>query len=159
LLALGKREAMRGSASSISEAALSAEERGATNALLQAIEPLASLRGSMPLPYVTTFLTVALDEGKGVGAYARALGVHRAVMSRHLRDIGSRSRNGGPGLGLVRVKPHPQYAMNRQVFLTKKGCVLAKAIFHQMKRGGWFSTEAAESLRNDQIGDALVRAR
>jgi hypothetical protein len=65
--------------------------------LLWALKPLSNLRGSIPLTYVTTFLMVALDKGKGVGAYARDLGIHRWTMSRYLRDIGARARNGGPG--------------------------------------------------------------
>ena len=40
---------------------------------------------------MTTFLMVALDEGKGVSAYARALGISRTAMSRYLRDIGDRA--------------------------------------------------------------------
>jgi len=64
--------------------------------LLSALKPLDNLRGSIPLPFVTTFLMVALDEGKGVCAYARAVGIHRAAMSRYLLDIGDRARNGGP---------------------------------------------------------------
>ena len=46
--------------------------------LLWALKPLINLSGSMPLPFVTTFLFVALDEGKGVNTYARAVGVHRS---------------------------------------------------------------------------------
>ncbi|MGA2894386.1 MAG: MarR family winged helix-turn-helix transcriptional regulator [Xanthobacteraceae bacterium] len=101
--------------------------------LLSALKPLANLRGSIPLPFVTTFLMVALDEGKGVGAYARAVGIHRAVMSRYLYDIGARARNGGPGLGLVAIEPHPKIPRRKQVFLTAKGRSIAKEIFHQMQ--------------------------
>ena len=36
--------------------------------LLWALKPPRNLRGSIPLPYGTTFLMVALDEGKGVSA-------------------------------------------------------------------------------------------
>jgi hypothetical protein len=43
----------------------------AIQALLWGIKPLIDLRGSIPFPYVRTFLTVALEEGKPVGAYAR----------------------------------------------------------------------------------------
>jgi len=77
---------------------------------------------------------VALDEGKGVNAYARALGVHRATMSRHLRDIGARARNGGPGLGLVTVEKHATDPLKSQVLLTAKGRSIAKKIFVQMRR-------------------------
>jgi len=103
-------------------------------ALLRGLKPLINLRGSIPLPYVTTFLMVALDEGKGVNAYARAIGMHRAAMSRYLRDIGDRARNGGPGLGLVKVESRPDYPRRSQFHLTAKGRSIAKDIFQQMRR-------------------------
>jgi hypothetical protein len=101
--------------------------------VLSALKPIIDLRGSIPLPFVTTFFMVALDEGKGVNAYARAFGVHRAAMSRYLRDIGDRARNGGPGLGLVTVKPHPSIPRRSQVRLTAKGRSIAKEIFVQLR--------------------------
>jgi hypothetical protein len=78
-------------------------------------------------------LMVALDEGKGVNAYARAARCHRAVMSRYLRDIGARARNGGPGLGLVTVGSHPANPLRSQVRLTSKGRSVAKDIFRHMQ--------------------------
>lgn len=105
-------------------------------ALLWALKPLTNLRGSIPLSFVITFLFVALDEGKGVCEYARATGFHRSVMSRYLRNIGGGARNGGPGLGLVTVEPHPIYAHRRRVMLTVKGRALAKHIFDQVRRAG-----------------------
>ena len=80
-------------------------EKQTLQSLLWALKPLSNLRGSIPLPFATVFLMIALDEGHGVNAYARAMGIHRAAMSRYLRDIGARARNGGPGLGLVTVRP------------------------------------------------------
>jgi hypothetical protein len=87
------------------------------------------------LPYATTFLMVALDEGKSVNAYARAVGIHRAAMHRYVRNIGDRARNGSPGLGLVRTERHPTYSNRRQVLLTDKGRLLAAEIFQQIHRG------------------------
>ena len=103
--------------------------------LLAALKPLTNLRGSIPLPYVTTFLMVALDEGKSVSTYARAVGVKdRRVMSRYLRDIGDRARNGGPGLGLVTITPHPAHPQRRQVLLTVKGRSIAKSMLREMRK-------------------------
>ncbi len=109
-------------------------DRRTTQALLWALKPLSNLRGSIPLPFVTSFLMVAADEGKGVNAYARAMGIHRAAMSRYLRDIGDRARNGGPGLGLVTVESDPADPVRSQVFLTPKGRSIAKQIFQQIRR-------------------------
>ena len=103
-------------------------------ALMWTLKPLVNLRVSIPLPFVTTFLMVALDEGKGVNAYARVAGVHRAMMSRYLRDIGDRARNGGPGLGLVTVEPHPTDSVRTQVFLTTKGRSIAEEISRRTRR-------------------------
>ncbi len=102
--------------------------------LLWALKPLVNLRGSIPLPYAIVFLLVALDEGNGVSSYARALGIHRWRMSRYLRDIGSRARNGGPGLGLVTVEHDPADPRWSKVVLTAKGRAVAEEVFQQMRR-------------------------
>ena len=118
-----------------SEPPIRQSDKRAIQTLLWALKPLLNLRGSIPLPYVTIFLMVALDEGKSVSTYARAVGVKdRRVMSRYLRDIGDRARNGGPGLGLVTVEQHPTHSRKRQVRLTAKGRSVAEAIFQQMRK-------------------------
>jgi DNA-binding MarR family transcriptional regulator len=102
--------------------------------LLWALKPLVNLRGSIPLPYAIVFLLVALDEGNGVNYYARSLGIHRWRMSRYLRDIGARSRSGGPGLGLVAVLHDSDDHRYTKVVLTDKGRALAEEVFGQMRR-------------------------
>jgi DNA-binding MarR family transcriptional regulator len=77
---------------------------------------------------VTALLLVALDEGQGVNGYARAAGIHRAMMSRNLHALGDRARNGGPGLGLVTISPDPAAPIKRQVFLTTEGRALVKDV-------------------------------
>jgi DNA-binding MarR family transcriptional regulator len=110
------------------------KDERALRKLLQALEPFAGLRSSIPLPYVTAFLTVALDEGKGVCAYARTMGISRAAMSRYLRDIGDRARNGGPGLVLVTIDADPMDSRRRRVFLTAKGRSIAGDAGKLMRR-------------------------
>lgn len=90
----------------------------------------------MPLPSLTAFLLVAFDEGHGVNAYARAAGVHRAIMSRTLYAIGDRARNGGPGLGLVTIKKTPSEPMRTEIFLTSKGRALAAEIVRHLRKLG-----------------------
>jgi DNA-binding MarR family transcriptional regulator len=102
--------------------------------LLWALKPLVNLRGSIPLPYAIVFLLVALDEGRGVGAYARDVGIHRWRMSRYLRDIGARSRSGGPGLGLVAVLHDSDDHRYTKVVLTDKGRAIATDVFRQLRR-------------------------
>ena len=67
---------------------------------LWAIKPLADSGGPIPFPYMLTFLTVPVEEGKSVGAYARELNVDRFPMSRQIRCIGDRRATVGPASGL-----------------------------------------------------------
>ena len=118
-----------------SEPPIRQSDKRVIQTLLWALTPLADLRGSIPLPFLTIFLMVVLDEGKSVSEYARAFGAKdRRVMSRYLRDIGERARNGGPGLGLVTVEQHPTDSRSRRVLLTAKGRSVAEAILQQMRR-------------------------
>jgi DNA-binding MarR family transcriptional regulator len=96
---------------------------------------------------------VALDEGQGVNAYARAFGMHRAKMSRYLRDIGRMARNGGPGLGLVAVEPHPNDPVRSQVFLTAKGRGIADAVFAQLQRLSASEQTITTSSKKDRRGN------
>ena len=118
----------------VSEPAIRQGDKRVIQTLLWALTPLMNLRGSIPLPFLTIFLMVVLDEGKCVSEYARAFGVKdRRMMSRYLRDIGERARNGGPGLGLVTVEQLPTHSRAR-VVLTAKGRSVAQAILQQMRR-------------------------
>lgn len=118
------------------------DQRGATapsrkraiQALLWGIKPLIELRGSIPFPYVLTFLTMAVDEGKPVGAYARAMNVNRFLMSRYIRCIGDRGRNGGPGLGLVTTKRIHNSPTRTAIFLTDKGREVAAQLHQNLGR-------------------------
>jgi DNA-binding MarR family transcriptional regulator len=113
---------------------LSPQDKRTIQVLLWALKPLINLRSSIPLPFVTVFLMVALDEGQGVNEYARMVGIHRAAMSRYLRNIGARARYGGPGLGLVTIEPHPTDPVRKRVFLTTKGRSIARKIFQQLRK-------------------------
>jgi hypothetical protein len=118
--------------------------------LLWALKPLINLSGSMPLPFVTTFLFVALEEGKGVNTYAREIGVHRSAMSRNLHALGDRARNGGPGLGLVTVDPHPTATGKSEVHLTAKGRLVAEDVLQQLRRSRaiWPPAQPRQSTRS-----------
>jgi DNA-binding MarR family transcriptional regulator len=103
--------------------------------LLWALKPFASLRGGITLRYVTAFLAVALDEGKGQNFYAREIGMHRASMSRCLRDISQKGRGGRQGLGLIRIEDHPGNVQRRKVFLTDEGRALLALITRPFHSG------------------------
>ena len=102
--------------------------------LLWALMPIWSLRETIPLPYVMAFLTVALDEGKSIGAYAKELNATRFTMGRCMSSIGEHGRNGRAGLGLVTIK-RPQGRPNpTEVFLTHKGREVAGQVLHRLRR-------------------------
>ena len=111
-------------------------DKSAIHALLRALKPLSDIRGTrMPLSYVIVFLTVALDEGKSVGSYARALGIkNRLTMSRFLKHIGRKGRNGNDGLELVTSRPDPSVYQGTQIFLTAKGRTIADQISRELGR-------------------------
>jgi len=109
------------------------DHKRAVQALLFAIKPLANLSGSIPFPYVLTFLTVAMEEGKPVGVYAREMNVSRFIMSRYIRCIGDRGRNGGAGLGLVTVKRTHTSSSRTAVFLTDKGRAIAAQVYRNLR--------------------------
>jgi len=119
---------------SITENSITENDRKIVQALLWALKPFLNLRRPMPLPFVATFLMVALEEGKGVNEYARALGMHRAVASRNLHAIGDRARNGEPGLGLVTFQSHMSNPQRTQIFLTPKGRSIAKDVFRHLRK-------------------------
>ena len=106
----------------------------AMEALLWALKPLMTLRASMPIPFATTFLIVAIDEGKSINSYARDMGVSRFAMWRYVRNISERAKSGSPGLGLVTIESHPFYTRRRRVYLTAKGRSLARDILQQIRR-------------------------
>jgi|SRR5580704_3047850 DNA-binding MarR family transcriptional regulator len=118
----------------VSELPMEQSDKRDFQSLLWALKPLINLSGFMPLPFVTTFLFVALDEGRGVNTYARAIGIHRSAMSKNLHALGDRARHGGPGLGLVTIDPHPTAPGRSQVHLTAKGRQVAKEVLQQLRR-------------------------
>jgi DNA-binding MarR family transcriptional regulator len=113
---------------------------------LWALKPLSNLRRPVPLPFLTAFLMVVLDEGRGVNEYARAVGIHRAAMSRNLHAIGDRARNGGPGLGLVSLRVNPSAPSRSQVFLTPKGRSIATEIFRQLRKIDYRGRTSADEM-------------
>jgi hypothetical protein len=108
---MARRSISRASTDLVSDHLVKRDDRLAIRSLLWTLKPLVDLRKkSIPLPFVTTFLMVALDEGRGVNEYARAVGLHRWYMSRYLYNIGHRSRSGGPRprVGRPSSSPHPE---------------------------------------------------
>lgn len=115
-----------------SDEPIAAKDKRLIQSLLWAFRPLINSRRAVPLSFVTTFLMVALEEGKGVNEYARALGIHRATMSRSLHAIGDRGRRGNSGLGWISFRAHPSDRFRCQIFLTAKGRSIAKQVLREI---------------------------
>lgn len=115
----------------MSQGALTAVEKATIERLVSALKPL----GVIPFPFVTTFLSIVIEEGQTQSAYARAAGIHRYTMSRYIHALGDCARDGGPGLGLVRLEHDREKVHNsHRIYLTAKGRAIAADIFRNLKR-------------------------
>jgi DNA-binding MarR family transcriptional regulator len=94
------------------------------------LEPFRDAHSTIPIQYIYAYFLVVLNEGKGVTEYAEAAQVTPAIMTRHLLDIGERSRDREEGLGLIEQHRDAWDLRKRRAFLTPKG----KAIFHKVMR-------------------------
>lgn len=110
------------------------DEKAVLKNLMGVLEIFRTYRSTMPMQYVITFLLVALDEGKMPSEYARKLGVSPSVMSRHLLDIGERSRHMTKGFELVTFRPRPENLREHEYTLTDKGRALAHQIIRQLEK-------------------------
>lgn len=116
----------------VTRQSLGADEKDAARVLLNALEFLTTVYSIMPLQQAKTFLMVAMEEGLGVGEYARKAGANPFVMTRHMLDLGELNRRHEPGLDLVHTKPNPMNRRQHQVFLTPRGVALATSIHRAM---------------------------
>lgn len=79
------------------------------------------VRQTMPVHLVEALLSVAINEGKSVIAYARESEVSQSVMSRHLLELGTQYVKGEPGLGLIEKRPSAHSLREYEVYLTASG--------------------------------------
>lgn len=119
----------------VSTRVLPDDERNTVRSLLGALDLFTALRATMPLQYVKAFLLVAEEEGLGVVDYAKRADVSVSVMSRHLLDIGDRSRNMEAGWGLVTARSNPLELRRHEYMLTDKGRALLHKVTRQLGGG------------------------
>jgi hypothetical protein len=105
-----------------------------TQSLLWALKTFDNLSRTFPISYAITFLTVALEEGKPIGAYARDVACDRFAMTRCIQAIGDKGRHGAPGLGLVTVKRTNTSPVRTEVYLTDKGRAVAAQVVGILER-------------------------
>ena len=97
------------------------DEKAVLIGLLKSLKPFRELRKTMPLQYVTAFLSVAITEGQNVSEYAKTAGVSQSLMTRHLADLGEINRYHKPGYGLVEAETDMMDRRNQRNRLTAKG--------------------------------------
>jgi DNA-binding MarR family transcriptional regulator len=96
--------------------------------LLGALDLFSKERSTLPMQYLRTFLLVMTKEGLTVGEYAAQSGVSPSVMSRHISDLGPRTRGQHPGLDLLYTKQRIENMREHSVHLTEKGRTMAHKI-------------------------------
>jgi hypothetical protein len=107
---------------------LSDETRQAAKALRLALEPFVALNPTIPASYIISFLTVAENEGQPVNEYAKEVGVYKAVMTRHLLDLGERDRRGEEGMNVLEQKRDKQDLRINRTFVNEKGAALLSKV-------------------------------
>ena len=107
---------------------LSDEVRQAAKALRLALEPFVALNPNIPASYIISFLTVAEKEGLPVSQYAKEVGMFKAVMTRHLLDLGERDRHGGEGLNIIEQKRDRVDLRINRTFVNEKGAALLSKV-------------------------------
>lgn len=107
---------------------LSDDVRQAARALRLALEPFIALNPNIPASYIVTFLTVAEKEGLPVSEYAKEVGAFKAVMTRHLLDLGERDRHGGEGMNIIEQKRDRVDLRINRSFISEKGATLLSKV-------------------------------
>src|SRR6266481_2451495 len=101
-----------------------ADQQALLKKIRSSLKPFKTLRDTMPLQYVRTFLLVAGEEGENVSTYAKLAGTSQSLMTRHLYDLGEVNRYHEEGFGLVEQYDDPKDRRNRLMHLTVKGKAL-----------------------------------
>ena len=107
---------------------LSDDVRQAAKALRLALEPFVELNPNIPASYIITFLTVAEKEGRPVSEYANEVGMFKAVMTRHLLDLGERNRHGDEGMNVIEQRRDRVDLRINRSFINEKGAALLSKV-------------------------------
>jgi DNA-binding MarR family transcriptional regulator len=112
---------------------LSRDDQQAIDNALAFLDAFRQIRPTMPLQHAYTFMLVASKEGQGVLDYAEMAGVANSVMTRHLLDIGPKTRNREPGYGLVEQHMDPMDMRKHRTFLSHAGRALLAKVIRTMR--------------------------
>jgi len=83
---------------------LTDDEREVLKNLVKALRPFRDLNDTMPLQYVLTFISVAIDQGRTISEISDRCEIDRAVGSRQISDMSDKKRHDKKGYGLVESK-------------------------------------------------------
>ena len=89
-------------------------------ALLEIGLTLRSLSRTMTIMQVEVFLEVAKNRRISIGHIANNIGIDHSTVSRIVKKA-SKGRNGGPGIGLLKLVENPKNPRSSFVVLTNKG--------------------------------------
>lgn len=109
------------------------EERAYLRALQLALKQILKAKPTIPLSYVVTALSVALDENKGVAEYAEDCSMSPTVMTRHLLDLGERNRLKEPGLGWIQQERDLFDLRKHRARFTSIGAALFRDIVNTLR--------------------------
>jgi DNA-binding MarR family transcriptional regulator len=93
----------------------------------------AAVAPTVPVAMVQTLIAVAMNEGNTLSDYANQTQANVSTISRHMHELGSRSRTGGEGHGLVDQTTDPDNLKKRRYTLTARGRVLVGQIIDTME--------------------------
>lgn len=79
------------------------------------------------------FVVVAMNEGSTLTEIAGKMGANYSTASRHLGDLGARTRKKEVGFGLIQAKINPANYTERLHTLTPRGKFLAQMMQDVMK--------------------------
>lgn len=121
-------------------------EGAAIKQILALLDPLFSIRATMPARCIQAYLLVAQKEGLSVSEYAKRAGISGTTMSRNLLDMGERDRNYDEGAGLIVGRENVMNRREKLYSLTPKGRALLANI-----------TKAKSNEKSDRDRDSVGR--
>jgi DNA-binding MarR family transcriptional regulator len=105
---------------------------GALSRLDYVLEPLSTQDRVITIGYLRMLLRIAREPGITVSKLASDLGLFQASASRALLELGQKSRNQSPSLGLVGSEVDSLDTRFKHYYLTTKGETLVLTILERM---------------------------
>jgi DNA-binding MarR family transcriptional regulator len=98
------------------------------NSLLESLETLRALEPRINVSELVVFFYVAENAGINIAELAQAAGMNMATASRSIRALTSEQTEGAlpPYCGLIDIKPNPDDARGRLLFLSEAGRKLCR---------------------------------